>query len=75
MEYQFKITVAYDGKAPHYQATYTNAIDAVDAFDKFVDWGNASSDSTVNLFEPNGKCHTKKFYKNTGEGMRVELVR
>ena len=74
MEYQFKITVAYDGNAPHWQATYTNAIDAVEAFAKFVDWGTAVSYSTVNLSEPNGKIHTKRFYKNLGKSQLVEMI-
>jgi hypothetical protein len=63
MNYEFKITVAQDGNAPEWQATYTNAIDAVNVFDKFVDYGTASHYRTVNLFEPNGKCHTKNFYR------------
>ena len=63
MDYIFKVTVAYDGNAPHWSGKYTNAIDAVSSFAKFVDWGTAASYSTVNLFEPNGKCHTKIFYK------------
>ena len=64
MDYTFKVTVAYDGKVPHWSGKYTNAIDAVNSFAKFVDWGTATSFSTVNLFEPNGKCHTKHFYRN-----------
>ena len=64
MEYQFKITVAYDGNAPHWSAIYTNAVDAVEEFNKFNDFGWAATYLTVNLFEPNGKCHTKHFYRN-----------
>ena len=60
----YKITVAYDGNAPRWTQEYENAIDAVKSFEKFVDWGTAGEYSTVNLLEPNGKLHTKIFYKN-----------
>jgi hypothetical protein len=63
MNYEFKITVANDSNAPHWQATYANAFDAVKAFDTFVDVGDGDEFRTVNLFEPNGKCHTKNFYR------------
>ena len=63
MKYEFKITVANDSKPIHWQATYTNAFDAVSAFNSFVDVNDAKKFRTVNLFEPNGKCHTKNLYR------------
>jgi hypothetical protein len=63
MNYEFTITVAHDSNPPHWRATYTNAFDAVKAFDTFVDVGDGDEFRTVNLFEPNGKCHTKNFYR------------
>lgn len=74
MDYTFKITVAYDGNPPHWSGKYTNAVDAVTAFAKYIDHGMAVTFSTVNLFEPNGKCHTKIFYKDKSETLVSEWV-
>ena len=53
----------YDGqyKSSH---TYTNALDAVNSWNKIVDWGFADEYATYNLLEPNGKLHTKNFYRS-----------
>lgn len=65
MEYLYSITCTYDGeKTPKWVGRYDNALDAVNAYNKFVDWGTAVEYSTINLSEPNGKMHTKIFYKN-----------
>jgi antitoxin component YwqK of YwqJK toxin-antitoxin module len=59
----FQISAYYDGKLRH-TSNYSNAVDAVHAFDKCVDYGFANEYATYNLLEPNGKMHTKHFYKN-----------
>ena len=65
MEYLYSVTCTYDGdRSPHWTGRYDNALDAVDTYNKFVDYGLASEYSTVNLSEPNGKMHTKNFYRN-----------
>ena len=64
MEYLYAITVAYDGNAPHWTGRYSDALTAVDEFNKHIDWGFADEYSTVNLSEPSGKMHTKVFYAN-----------
>ena len=63
MDYNFVITVHYDGnyKSSH---RYADAVDAVHSWDKIVDWGFANEYATYNLLEPNGKMHTKTFYKS-----------
>jgi hypothetical protein len=63
MDYKFIVTMHYDG---NYKSsfTYTNALDAVDNWNKIVDWGFADEYATYNLLEPNGKMHTKTFYRN-----------
>lgn len=63
MEYNYVITTHYDGnyKSSH---TYQNAIDAVDAWNRCSDYGFANDYATYNLLEPNGKMHTKNFYRN-----------
>ena len=68
MEYNYAITVAYDGNAPHWTGRYTDALTAVNEFNKHIDWGFADEYATVNLSEPSGKMHTKVFYR---EGRKV----
>ena len=68
MEYLYAITVAYDGKAPHWTGRYSDALTAVTEFNKHIDWGFADEYSTVNLSEPSGKMHTRTFYR---EGRKV----
>jgi hypothetical protein len=53
----------YDG---NYQSShrYDNALDAVDNWNRCVDWGFADEYATYNLLEPSGKMHTKTFYRN-----------
>jgi len=42
----------------------TDALTAVHSFDKCSDFGDAKEYATYNLSEPNGKMHTKNFYRN-----------
>mgnify|MGYP003345517290 FL=1 len=62
-EYNYVLTVHYDGNY-HSSFRFTDAIDAVHAFDKCVDHAFANEVATYNLLEPNGKMHTKNFYKD-----------
>lgn len=65
MEYLYSVTCTYDGdRSPHWTGRYDNALDAVNAFNKFVDYGLALEYSVVNLSEPSGKMHTKTFNRN-----------
>jgi len=68
MEYNYAVTVAYDGNAPHWTGRYSDALSAVNTFNSFEDWGFANEYATVNLSEPSGKMHTKLFYR---EGRKV----
>jgi hypothetical protein len=63
LEYSYVITTHYDGayKSSH---RYADCIDAVDAWNRCSDWGMADEYATYNLTEPNGKMHTKNFYRN-----------
>jgi hypothetical protein len=67
-EYLYAVTVAYDGETPHWTGRYSDALSAVNEFNKHVDWGFANEYATVNLSEPSGKMHTSTFYR---EGRRV----
>ena len=64
----YKITLSYDGNAPHWQNDYANEFDAWKDFFAFTDWGFANEYSTVNLMTPTGKMHTRVFYR---EGRKV----
>jgi hypothetical protein len=63
VEYRFVITTHYDGdyRSSH---RYPDALTAVEAFSRCVDWGTAREYATYNLLEPSGKMHTKTFYKS-----------
>jgi hypothetical protein len=64
MEYEYLITCAYDGNAPHWEQRYENEFGAWENFFLFTDWGMADEYSTVNLYTPTGKCYTKNFYSS-----------
>ena len=69
MEYTYSVTCTYDSETePTYVGRFDNALEAVTTFNNFIDWGFADEYSTVNLSEPNGKMHTRIFYR---EGRRV----
>jgi len=59
----YKITLSYDGNAPHWQQDYASEFDAWKDFFAFVDWGFANEFSTVNIMTPTGKMYTKVFYR------------
>jgi len=60
----YKLTTAYDNNAPHHTMQFNNALDAVNAYNKCVDWGMANEYATYNLTEPSGLMHTKHFWRN-----------
>ena len=69
MEYEYSVTCQYDyEESPHWIGRYDNALEAVSTYLSFTDWGLANEYSIVNLSEPNGKMHTKIFYR---EGRKV----
>lgn len=69
MEYEYSVTSTNDGSAtPSYVGRFDNALEAVNCFNTFVDHGFADEYRTVNLSEPNGKMHTKIFYRNGNVG-------
>jgi hypothetical protein len=48
---------------PKWVGRYSDALSAVEVYQKFIDHGFANEYATVNLSEPSGKMHTKTFYK------------
>ena len=62
-DYKFVLTTHYDGNY-HSSRRYPDALSAVDDWFRCSDWGFADSYATYNLLEPNGKLHTKTFYRD-----------
>ena len=61
----YKITVRYDeNPVPIGIYSYSDALQAFESFAKYTDWGFANEYATYNLLEPNGKMHTKNFYRS-----------
>jgi hypothetical protein len=56
----YMIQVLEDG-AVSFSRKYDNALEAVHAYDRFVDFGFAKWQREVILVEPNGKAHAKSF--------------
>jgi len=64
-EYLYAVTSTNDSEAkPKWVGRYSNALDAVNVYNSFVDHGFANEYRTVNLSEPNGKMHTKILYRS-----------
>jgi len=60
MNYKFSIAVAEDNNQTQYYQ-YNNALDAVNAYNSFNDYGMAKEVRTIVLREPNGQIHQKMF--------------
>ncbi len=63
MEYNYSITTSYDGELVH-TLRVSVMLEAVDAWNKCVDFGDAKEYATYNLSDPTGKMYTKNFYRN-----------
>jgi hypothetical protein len=63
-EYLYSVTCTYDSApTPKWVGRYSDALSAVEVYQKFTDHGFANEYATINLSEPSGKMHTKTFYK------------
>ncbi len=63
MEYNYSLTTSYDGELVH-TLRVSDMLEAVDAWTKCVDSGDAKEYATYNLSDPIGKMYTKTFYTN-----------
>jgi len=63
MEYTYALTTSYDGELVN-TLRVSDLLEAVKAWDKCVDHGNAKEYATYNLSDPMGKMYTKTFYAN-----------
>lgn len=63
MEYTYSLTTAYDGELVN-TLRVSDMMEAVDAWTKCVDFGDAKEYATYNLSDPTGKMYSKTFYRN-----------
>ncbi len=63
MEYTYSITTSYDGSLVN-TLRLSDLLEAVDTWNKCVDFGDAKDYATYNLSDPTGKMYTKTFYRN-----------
>jgi hypothetical protein len=63
MEYNYALTTSYDGQLVN-TLRVSDMLEAVDAWTKCVDYGDAQEYATYNLSDPLGKMYTKTFYRN-----------
>jgi hypothetical protein len=63
MEYNYSLTTSYDGELIN-TLRVSDMLEAVDAWTKCVDFGDAKEYATYNLSDPTGKMYTKTFYRN-----------
>ena len=64
-EYLYSVTMTNDSNtSPDWVGRYSDALSAVETYQKFIDHGFALEYRTVNLSEPNGKMHTKILYRS-----------
>jgi hypothetical protein len=62
-EYNYALTTSYDGELIH-TLRVSDTLEAVNAWNKCVDYGTAKQYATYNLSNPMGKMYTKTFYTN-----------
>jgi hypothetical protein len=63
MEYNYSLTTSYDGELVN-TLRVSDMLEAVNAWTKCVDFGDAKEYATYNLSDPMGKMYTKTFYRN-----------
>jgi hypothetical protein len=63
MEYTYSLTTSYDGVLVN-TLRVSDMLEAVNAWTKCVDFGDAKEYATYNLSDPTGKMYTKTFYRN-----------
>ena len=63
MEYNYSLTTSYDGELVN-TLRVSDMLEAVNAWNKCVDFGDAKEYATYNLSDPIGKMYSKTFYRN-----------
>jgi hypothetical protein len=68
---EYMIQVVADG-AVTFSRKYNNAVEAVHAYDRFVDFGFAKWQQEIVLVEPSGKAHSKVFEGPLSRALKVK---
>jgi hypothetical protein len=63
MEYNYSLTTSYDGELIN-TLRVSDMLEAVNAWTKCIDFGDAKEYATYNLSDPTGKMYSKTFYRN-----------
>jgi hypothetical protein len=63
MEYTYSLTTSYDGELIN-TLRVSDMLEAVNAWTKCIDFGDAKEYATYNLSDPTGKMYSKTFYRN-----------
>ena len=63
MEYNYSLTTSYDGELIN-TLRVSDMLEAVNAWTKCIDFGDAKEYATYNLSDPIGQMYTKTFYRN-----------
>lgn len=64
INYTFRLEVVSDPDTPYekkLERNYTNALEAVNAYNSYVDYGMAAYERFITMIEPNGQVHSKSF--------------
>jgi hypothetical protein len=69
--YVFQLAIMEDG-ACTFTKMFDNALDAVNAYNRIVDYGFARNTREAQLVEPNGKVHEKVFYRPGSPALSVK---
>jgi len=70
-DYIFQLQIIEDG-ACTWSQMFNNAVDAVNAYNRIVDYGFARNTREAMLLEPNGKIHEKVFYRPGSPALSVK---
>ena len=63
MDYNYSLTTSYDGELIN-TLRVSDMLEAVNAWTKCIDFGDAKEYATYNLSDPTGKMYSKTFYRN-----------
>ena len=70
-DYVFQLAIMEDG-ACTYTRMFSNALEAVNTYNAIKDYGFARNEREATLIEPNGKTHSKVFYRPGSPALSVK---
>ena len=70
-DYVFQLAIMEDG-ACTFTKMFNNALEAVNTYNAIKDYGFARNEREATLTEPNGKTHSKVFYRPGSPALSVK---